>query len=112
MTIEQMIEKGCTLDDAMDALQELWDEKVKANSKEKEIAAAREKAAQAMYDYYISLGLEHLDVTELNQVLLRQEELIIPSVKKIKEISKKLENSNPESKSINSLDEFLKKMGW
>lgn len=123
MTIEQMIEKGCTLDDAIDALQELWEEKVKKQSRTKEIKEAATKVVEA-YTNFIKICDPEINDTDLEKAVTQLKTTldivgdIFLKTNKIIDLQQKSKEQNIEKSAVNkresveSLEEFLKKMGW
>ena len=126
MNIEEMIDKGYTMDEILDAVSEIWEKKVAQNERETKKREAREKLANAYVDYLKTaipdFSDEEADVSVRHlEKSLEDLEKTITGMKSIKNrINDKINNCDYECrKSVNkeiqhpqTLHEFLDKMGW
>ena len=127
MNIEEMIDKGYTMDEILDTVSEIWEKKVAQNERETKKREAREKLANAYVDY-LKIAIPEFDDKDADKAVQSLEESLedlektVTSMKKLKDrldaktkncgckcsestISK--ENQNPQT-----LKDFLDKMGW
>lgn len=113
MNIEEMIEKGCTFQDAEDKLLEIWEAAVAKKTKNDEIAKARKTVCEA-YKNYISLLVpgSSVAITDLERILASCEEQFLSLAEKTKEPIKTTKNRSSESTKFNSLEDFIKTLGW
>ena len=126
MTIEEMIDKGYTIDEILDSVSEVWEKKVVQNERETKKREAREKLANAYVDY-LKIAIPEFDDKDADNAVQSLEESLedlektITSMKRIKDrINGKIKNCdceckkpvNKEIKNPQTLKEFLDKMGW
>ena len=127
MSIEEMIDKGYTMDEILDAVSETWEKKVAQNERETKKREAREKLANAYVNYLKTAIPEFSDEDADNAVQSLEDSLedlekTVTSMKKLKDrldgkfknygceckkSAAKKENQNPQT-----LEDFLNKMGW
>lgn len=126
MNIEEMIDKGYTMDEILDTVSEIWEKKVAQNERETKKREAREKLANAYVNYLRTAIPEFTDEDADNAVQSLEESLAdlektITRMKRIKDrIDSKAKNYdcdcrksvNKETKNPQTLKEFLDKMGW
>lgn len=126
MNIEEMIDKGYTMDEILDTVSEIWEKKVAQNERETKKCEAREKLANAYVNYLRTAIPEFTDEDADNAVQSLEESLAdlektITRMKRIKDrIDGKAKNYdcecrksvNKENKNPQTLKEFLDKMGW
>ena len=126
MNIEEMIDKGYTMDEILDTVSEIWEKKVAQNERETKKREAREKLANAYVNYLRTAIPEFTDEDADNAVQSLEESLAdlektITRMKRIKDrIDGNAKNYDCECrKSVNkeiqhpqTLKEFLDKMGW
>lgn len=123
MTIEQMIDSGCTMEDLLDAVQEMWEKKVAAESKEKESAEKRKVLVDAYLDY-IKFMIPEITDEEANasiQNLDRSLNELEKAVEHIRGLEDRIHNvfykaetkgKTDKATDTKSLQEFIDKMGW
>ena len=127
MSIEEMIDKGYTMNEILDSVSEIWEKKVAQNERETKKREAREKLANA-YVNYLKISIpEFTDEDADNAVKSLEESLedlekTITSMKRIKDrIDGKFDNygckckkstANKENQKPQTLEDFLNKMGW
>ena len=126
MNIEEMIDKGYTMDEILDAVSEIWEKKVVQNERETKKREAREKLANAYVDY-LKIAIPEFDDKDADNAVqsleksLEDLEKTVTSMKKLKDkLDAKIKNCDCECKKpINkeiqhpqTLKEFLDKMGW
>lgn len=127
MSIEEMIDKGCTMNDILDAVQEIWEKKVAQNERETKKREAREKLANA-YVNYLKIAIPDFDNEDADKAVqnlemsLEELEKTIASMKDLESrIKAKAKNCDCECKKSvadkgiqnpQSLKDFLDKMGW
>ena len=126
MSIEEMIDKGYTMDEILDAVSETWEKKVAQNERETKKREAREKLANAYVNYLKTAIPEFNDEDADNAVQSLEESLedlekTVAGMKRIKDrINGKIKNCDckdkkPVNKEIQhpqTLEDFLNKMGW
>ena len=127
MNIEEMIDKGYTMDEILDAVSEIWEKKVVQNERETKKREAREKLANAYVNYLKTAIPEFNDEDADNAVKsleksLEDLEKTITNMKRIKDrIDSKAKNCgckcsestiSKENQNPQSLKDFLDKMGW
>ena len=124
MNIEEMIDKGYTMDEILDAGSEIWEKKVAQNERETKKREAREKLANAYVNYLKTAIPEFNDEDADNAVQslkdsLEDLEKTVTDMKKLKDrINAKscyCKDKKPVDKEIQypqTLHEFLDKMGW
>lgn len=124
MTIEEMIDKGYTMDEILDSVSEVWEKKVAQNERETKKREAREKLANAYVNYLKTVIPEFDDKDADNAVQsfedsLEDLEKTVTSMKKLKDrldgkscYCKDKKPVNKESQHPQTLHEFLDKMGW
>ena len=124
MSIEEMIDKGYTMDEILDAVSETWEKKVAQNERETKKREAREKLANAYVNYLKTAIPEFNDEDADNAVQSLEESLedlekTVTSMKKLKDrLDGKAKNCecrksvNKEIKNPQTLEDFLNKMGW
>lgn len=120
MTIEEMINNGCTLEDAMDALDELWEKAVAEKSRKNAVATQRNEVTAAYTNYlkflYPSISATELEkqVAELEKTLILVERIFThcSKIDELQQKSKEQTNSKPAADKKQTIEEFLKKMGW
>ena len=127
MNIEEMIDKGYTMDEILDAVSEIWEKKVVQNERETKKREAREKLANAYVNYLKTTIPEFNDEDADNAVQslkdsLEDLEKTVTSMKKLKDrINGKINNygcerkkstANKKNQNPQTLEEFLDKMGW
>ena len=124
MNIEEMIDKGYTMDEILDTVSEIWEKKVAQNERETKKREAREKLANAYVNYLRVAIPEFTDEDADNAVQSLEESLedlekTITKMKRIKDRidgkTKNCECRKPVNKEIQhpqTLHEFLDKMGW
>ena len=124
MNIEEMIDKGYTMDEILDTVSEIWEKKVAQNERETKKREAREKLANAYVNYLRVAIPEFTDEDADNAVQSLEESLAdlektITRMKRIKDRidskAKDCECRKPVNKEIQypqTLKEFLDKMGW
>ena len=127
MNIEEMIDKGYTMDEILDAVSEIWEKKVVQNERETKKREAREKLADA-YVNYLKIAIPEFDDKDADNAVqsledsLEDLEKTITSMKKLKDrINGKINNygceckkstANKKNQNPQTLEEFLDKMGW
>ena len=126
MNIEEMIDKGYTMDEILDAVSEIWEKKVVQNERETKKREAREKLANAYVDY-LKIAIPEFDDKDADNAVqsleksLEDLEKTVTSMKKLKDkLDAKIKNCDCECKKpINkeiqhpqTLKEFLDKMDW
>ena len=127
MSIEEMIDKGYTMNEILDSVSEIWEKKVAQNERETKKREAREKLANAYVNYLKTAIPEFTDEDADNAVQSLEESLAdlektITSMKRIKDrIDGKFDNygckgkkstANKENQKPQTLEDFLNKMGW
>ena len=122
MSIEEMIDKGYTMNEILDSVSEIWEKKVAQNERETKKHEAREKLANAYVNYLKTVIPEFSDEDADNAVRnledsLEDLEKTITSMKKLKDRldakSCYCKDKKPVNKEIpQTLHEFLDKMGW
>ena len=124
MNIEEMIDKGYTMDEILDTVSEIWEKKVAQNEHETKKREAREKLANAYVNYLRTAIPEFTDEDADNAVQSLEESLAdlektITRMKRIKDRIDDKAKSCEYRKSVNkeiqhpqTLKEFLDKMGW
>ena len=127
MTIEEMIDKGYTMNEILDSVSEIWEKKVAQNERETKKREAREKLANAYVNYLKTAIPEFTDEDTDNAVQnledsLEDLEKTVTSMKKLKDrLDGKFNNygceckksaTNKEIQHPQTLHEFLDKMGW
>ena len=127
MSIEEMIDKGYTMNEILDSVSEIWEKKVAQNERETKKREAREKLANAYVNYLKTAIPEFSDEDADNAVQnledsLEDLEKTITSMKKLKDrLDGKVKNcgceckkstANKEIQHPQTLHEFLDKMGW
>ena len=127
MNIEEMIDKGYTMDEILDTVSEIWEKKVAQNERETKKREAREKLANAYVNYLRVAIPEFTDEDADNAVQSLEESLedlekTVASMKKLKDrIDGKVKNygcerkkstANKEIQQPQTLEDFLNKMGW
>ena len=126
MSIEEMIDKGYTMNEILDSVSEIWEKKVAQNERETKKREAREKLANAYVDY-LKIAIPEFDDKDADKAVqsledsLEDLEKTVTSMKKLKDrLDAKIKNCDCECKKpINkeiqhpqTLHEFLDKMGW
>ena len=126
MNIEEMIDKGYTMDEILDAVSEIWEKKVVQNERETKKREAREKLANA-YVNYLKIAIPDFSDEEADASVQHLEksledlEKTVTNMKRIKDrLDAKTKNCDceckkPVNKEIQypqTLKEFLDKMGW
>ena len=126
MNIEEMIDKGYTMDEILDTVSEIWEKKVAQNERETKKREAREKLANAYVDY-LKIAIPEFDDKDADKAVqsledsLEDLEKTVTSMKKLKDkLDAKIKNCDCECKKpINkeiqhpqTLKDFLDKMGW
>ena len=124
MSIEEMIDKGYTMNEILDSVSEIWEKKVAQNERETKKHEAREKLANAYVNYLKTVIPEFSDEDADNAVQNLEESLedlekTITSMKKLKDrldarscYCKDKKPVNKENQHPQTLHEFLDKMGW
>ena len=124
MTIEEMIDKGYTMDEILDSVSEVWEKKVAQNERETKKREAREKLANAYVNYLRTAIPEFTDEDADNAVKSLEESLedLEKTIFKMKRIKDRIDGKScyckdkkPVNKEIQhpqTLHEFLDKMGW
>ena len=124
MSIEEMIDKGYTMNEILDSVSEIWEKKVAQNERETKKREAREKLANAYVNYLKTAIPEFSDEDADNAVQSLEDSLedlekTVTSMKKLKDrLDGKFNNCeckkpvNKENKNPQTLMEFLDKMGW
>lgn len=124
MSIEEMIDKGCTMEDILDAVSEIWEKKVAQNERETKKREAREKLANAYVDYLkIAVpGFDNEDADKAVKNLEKSLEDLEKTIASMKDIESRLKakcdcecKKSVADKGIQnpqSLKDFLDKMGW
>ena len=127
MNIEEMIDKGYTMDEILDAVSEIWEKKVAQNERETKKREAREKLANAYVNYLKVAIPEFSDEDADNAVQSLEDSLedlekTVTSMKKLKDrLDGKFKNygceckksaANKEIQHPQTLEDFLNKMGW
>ena len=127
MSIEEMIDKGYTMNEILDVVSETWEKKVAQNERETKKREAREKLANAYVNYLKTAIPEFNDEDADNAVQnledsLEDLEKTVPSTKKLHDrLAAKVKNygceckksaANKENQHPQTLHEFLDKMGW
>ena len=126
MNIEEMIDKGYTMDEILDAVSEIWEKKVAQNERETKKREAREKLVNA-YVNYLKTAIPDFSDEEADNAVQHLEQSLedlektVTSMKRIKDrLYAKAKNydcecKKPVNKEIQhpqTLKEFLDKMGW
>ena len=126
MSIEEMIDKGYTMNEILDSVSEIWEKKVAQNERETKKREAREKLANA-YVNYLKIAIPDFSDEEADASVKHLEnsledlERTITGMKNIKDrIYAKAKNCdceckkpvNKEIQNPQTLKEFLDKMGW
>ena len=127
MSIEEMIDKGYTMNEILDSVSEIWEKKVAQNERETKKCEAREKLANAYVNYLKTAIPEFSDEDADNAVKSLEDSLedlekTVTSMKKLKDrLDGKVKNygceckksaANKEIQHPQTLHEFLDKMGW
>ena len=127
MSIEEMIDKGYTMNEILDSVSEIWEKKVAQNEREAKKCEAREKLANAYVNYLKTAIPEFNDEDADNAVQSLEDSLedlekTVTSMKKLKDrLDGKVKNygceckksvANKENQHPQTLKEFLDKMGW
>ena len=127
MSIEEMIDKGYTMNEILDSVSEIWEKKVAQNERETKKREAREKLANAYVNYLKTAIPEFSDEDADNAVQSLEDSLedleeTVTSMKKLKDrLDGKFKNygceckksaANKENKNPQTLEDFLNKMGW
>ena len=125
MSIEEMIDKGYTMNEILDSVSEIWEKKVAQNERETKKREAREKLANAYVNYLKTAIPEFSDEDADNAVQSLEDSLedlekTVTSMKKLKDrLDGKFNNygckkstANKENKNPQTLEDFLNKMGW
>ena len=124
MSIEEMIDKGYTMNEILDSVSEIWEKKVAQNERETKKREAREKLANAYVNYLKTAIPEFNDEDADNAVQSLEDSLedLEKTVTSMKKLKDKLDAKNcyfkdkkPVNKEIQhpqTLKEFLDKMGW
>ena len=126
MNIEEMIDKGYTMDEILDTVSEIWEKKVAQNERETKKREAREKLANA-YVNYLKIAIPEFSDKDADNAVqsledsLEDLEKTITNMKSIKDrLYAKAKNCdceckkpvNKEIQNPQTLKEFLDKMGW
>ena len=124
MNIEEMIDKGYTMDEILDTVSEIWEKKVAQNERETKKREAREKLANAYVNYLRVAIPEFTDEDADNAVQSLEESLadLEKTITRMKRIKDRIDGKakdcecrksvNKEIKNPQTLKEFLDKMGW
>ena len=125
MSIEEMIDKGYTMNEILDSVSEIWEKKVAQNERETKKREAREKLANAYVNYLKTAIPEFSDEDADNAVQSLEDSLedlekTVTSMKKLKDrLDGKVRNCecrksavNKENQHPQTLEDFLNKMGW
>ena len=124
MNIEEMIDKGYTMDEILDTVSEIWEKKVAQNERETKKREAREKLANAYVNYLRTAIPEFTDEDADNAVQSLEESLadLEKTITRMKRIKDRIDGKakdcecrksvNKEIKNPQTLKEFLDKMGW
>ena len=127
MSIEEMIDKGYTMNEILDSVSEIWEKKVAQNERETKKREAREKLANAYVNYLKTAIPEFSDEDADNAVQnledsLEDLEKTVTSMKKLKDrLDGKVKNygceckksaANKKTQHPQTLEDFLNKMGW
>ena len=127
MSIEEMIDKGYTMNEILDSVSEIWEKKVAQNERETKKREAREKLANAYVNYLKTAIPEFSDEDADNAVQSLEDSLedlekTVTSMKKLKDrLDGKFKNygceckksaANKEIQHPQTLEDFLNKMGW
>ena len=127
MNIEEMIDKGYTMDEILDIVSEIWEKKVAQNERETNKREAREKLVNAYIDYFKIVlpdftNEEADDAVQFLEKSLEDLEKTVADMKRIKDrIDGKFDNygckckkstANKENQKPQTLEDFLNKMGW
>ena len=98
MNIEEMIDKGYTMDEILDAVSEIWEKKVAQNERETKKREAREKLANA-YVNYLKIAIPEFDDKDADNAVqsledsLEDLEKTVADMKRIKDrINGKIKN--------------------
>ena len=127
MSIEEMIDKGYTMNEILDSVSEIWEKKVAQNERETKKREAREKLANA-YVNYLKIAIPEFSDEDADNAVqsledsLEDLEKTVTSMKKLKDrLDGKVKNygseckksaDNKEIQHPQTLHEFLDKMGW
>ena len=124
MSIEEMIDKGYTMNEIIDSVSEIWEKKVAQNERETKKREAREKLANAYVNYLKVAIPEFTDEDADNAVQSLEESLadLEKTITRMKRIKDRIDGKtkdcecrksvNKEIKNPQTLKEFLDKMGW
>ena len=127
MSIEEMIDKGYTMNEILDSVSEIWEKKVAQNERETKKREAREKLANAYVNYLKTAIPEFSNEDADNAVQSLEDSLedlekTVTSMKKLKDrLDGKFKNygceckksaANKEIQHPQTLEDFLNKMGW
>ena len=127
MSIEEMIDKGYTMNEILDSVSEIWEKKVAQNEHETNKREAREKLVNAYIDYFKIVlpdftNEEADDAVQFLEKSLEDLEKTVADMKKLKDrINGKINNcdceckksaANKKSQNPQTLEDFLIKMGW
>ena len=127
MSIEEMIDKGYTMNEILDSVSEIWEKKVAQNERETKEREAREMLANAYVNYLKTAIPEFSDEDADNAVQSLEDSLedlekTVTSMKKLKDrLDGKFKNygceckksaANKEIQHPQTLEDFLNKMGW
>ena len=127
MSIEEMIDKGYTMNEILDSVSEIWEKKVAQNECETKKHEAREKLANAYVNYLKTVIPEFDDKDADNAVQsleksLEDLEKTVTNIKRIKDrLDAKAKNCSckcsestisKENQHPQTLEDFLNKMGW
>ena len=124
MSIEEMIDKGYTMNEILDSVSEIWEKKVAQNERETKKREAREKLANAYVNYLRTAIPEFTDGDADNAVQSLEESLadLEKTITRMKRIKDRIDGKakdcecrksvNKEIKNPQTLKEFLDKMGW
>ena len=127
MSIEEMIDKGYTMNEILDSVSEIWEKKVAQNERETKKCEKKKKLANAYVNYLKTAIPEFSDEDADNAVKSLEDSLedlekTVTSMKKLKDrLDGKVKNygceckksaANKEIQHPQTLHEFLDKMGW
>ena len=124
MSIEEMIDKGYTMNEILDSVSEIWEKKVAQNERETKKREAREKLANT-YVNYLRTAIPEFTVEDADNAVQSLEESLADlekTITRMKRIKDRIDGKakdcecrksvNKEIKNPQTLKEFLDKMGW
>lgn len=123
MSIEEMIDKGYTMNEILDSVSEIWEKKVAQNERETKKREAKEKLTNA-YVNYLRTAIPEFNYEDADNAVQSLEDSLkdlekLTSMKKLKDrldgkscYCKDKKPVNKEIQHPQTLHEFLDKMGW